>query len=83
MATKKIIFALKLIYIYLDINECLQSPCSKMTTCLNTKGSYSCQCNDGLTGDGKIDCTGIKLRRPSILLTLKRWEGQFGSSYPI
>ena len=84
MAAKKIIFALKFIDIYLDINECLQSPCSKMATCLNTEGSYLCQCNDGLTGDGKINCTGIILRCcSSTLFTLKRWEGQFAKDIAI
>ena len=48
------------INLYLDINECSQSPavCHQNAICTNTKGSYSCQCETGYTGDGIFNCTG-------------------------
>jgi len=32
--------------------------CHKEAFCVNTKGSYGCSCNPGLTGDGKRKCDG-------------------------
>ena len=34
-----------------DINECLQGYCSGNATCFNNNGSFSCQCNEGFTGN--------------------------------
>ena len=57
--TTFIIFDLFNIF-YTDINECQQSPvCHSMATCSNIRGSFSCQCKKGYTGDGKINCTGM------------------------
>ena len=45
----------------LDINECSSNVppvCHKNATCSNSEGSYSCQCQNGHFGDGKINCTG-------------------------
>ena len=45
-----------------DINEC-PSPgidthnCHDKATCTDNDGSYSCECNDGYTGDG-FNCAG-------------------------
>ncbi|XP_033647128.1 neurogenic locus notch homolog protein 1-like isoform X1 [Asterias rubens] len=38
-----------------DINECLTGnyECHQNATCINTVGSYECQCNQGFVGDGK------------------------------
>ena len=49
------------INLYLDINECSQSPavCHQNAICTNTKGSYSCQCAKGFLGNGKVNCKGI------------------------
>jgi len=40
-----------------DNDECIQgtSACHRDAACINTVGSYICQCNDGFNGDGK-DC---------------------------
>ncbi|KAM4828885.1 cubilin [Thomomys bottae] len=36
-----------------DINECLQSPCSELVTCINTQGSFYCgACPAGWQGNG-------------------------------
>lgn len=44
----------------LDVDECLSNSysCHKEASCVNTRGSYSCSCNPGLTGDGKRKCDG-------------------------
>ena len=42
-----------------DIDECLQdlTSCSPLAECINTVGSYECECLAGFDGDGKT-CTG-------------------------
>ncbi|XP_078571522.1 sperm receptor for egg jelly-like [Branchiostoma floridae x Branchiostoma japonicum] len=35
-----------------DVDECLSSPCDVNADCTNTFGSFTCQCHDGLSGDG-------------------------------
>jgi len=43
-----------------DIDECepdLDS-CHTDATCVNTDGSYTCQCNVGFQGDGR-SCSGL------------------------
>ena len=42
-----------------DINECDQNmhSCDSNAICTNTNGSFTCNCNDGYTGDG-MTCTG-------------------------
>ena len=49
-------------YHILDIDECDEKSdkCSKNATCIDTKGSYKCQCKHGFHGDG-YNCTGIPL----------------------
>ncbi len=45
------------------MNECQDGThdCDRdMAICLNTEGSYACQCRPGYTGDGK-NCSGIYL----------------------
>ena len=34
-----------------DSNECLNTPCQNGGTCINTKGSFTCACPAGYTGD--------------------------------
>ena len=34
-----------------DINECQLSPCKNGGTCLNQQAGYSCECQDGYSGD--------------------------------
>ena len=43
-----------------DINECTSDGhgCSKNASCINTMGSYRCQCIAGHTGDG-MSCSGM------------------------
>lgn len=38
----------------LEIDECAvgEHKCDENASCLNTQGSYQCQCNEGFTGDG-------------------------------
>ena len=44
---------------FLDIIECNNTihMCSDNGTCINTAGSYECECFDGFTGDG-FYCSG-------------------------
>jgi len=43
-----------------DVNECIESPqivgCDTHATCVNTPGSWQCDCNLGWTGDGDDIC---------------------------
>ncbi|XP_076799587.1 uncharacterized protein LOC143444282 [Clavelina lepadiformis] len=49
-----------------DINECLTSNvCHHSADCINSDGSYSCNCRHGHTGDGRNECTQISCRQPS------------------
>ena len=42
----------------IDIDECLTNNggCGEQATCINTIGSYKCECNEGYSGDG-ISCS--------------------------
>ena len=46
-------------YTFIDIDECVTNSqsCGGNALCSNTDGSYTCACNSGYSGDGKI-CTG-------------------------
>ena len=45
---------------FTDINECTTSAhdCHAEAICSNTDGSFTCNCNQGYTGDGE-DCAGM------------------------
>ena len=52
----------------LDINECSnveENNCHENAICTNTNGSFTCQCQNGYTGNGTT-CTG-KLLNHSIV----------------
>lgn len=51
-----------------DVNECLNSTgngtlnaCVEHSTCNNTVGGYTCDCNSGYRGDGMVECFEIIL----------------------
>ena len=54
-----------------DDDECLLGTdlCSIYATCVNTPGSYSCQCADGYRGNGR-QCTGTSYMYMHVLTTL-------------
>ncbi len=59
-----------------DINECKSDPfpCDVNSECINTDGSFMCQCSQMFTGDG-MTCTGIAFHAlyfgsPSIIITI-------------
>ena len=51
-------------YCVVDINECEgENECSDNAECINTEGSYDCECKEGFTGDGKT-CGGECIHIP-------------------
>ncbi|MFM2152151.1 MAG: hypothetical protein RL199_586 [Pseudomonadota bacterium] len=54
-----------------DVNECLGTPnCQANSTCVNTVGSYRCDCNAGYMGDGKVSaCSAINCNAG------QKWDG--------
>ena len=50
----------------LDINECYEvHTCSERANCINTDGSYKCQCKQGYSGEY---CTGSYIYSSSLLV---------------
>ena len=43
-----------------DIDECDRNmfTCPAYAGCVNSHGSYNCQCDNGFSGDGSTNCTG-------------------------
>jgi hypothetical protein len=41
-----------------DINECEAGPCGKNAYCVNTQGSFFCNCEAGFLGDPLAGCKG-------------------------
>ena len=49
-----------------DIDECQPgNDCVEHANCVNTVGTYRCECEAGYRGNGKIECAG---KRPSIIM---------------
>ena len=42
---------------FIDIDECVSTPCDKNAACDNTDGSFICTCKTGYSGDG-FACEG-------------------------
>ena len=42
-----------------DTDECELEQCPENANCVNTPGSFSCNCNPGFVADGANSCTGI------------------------
>ena len=41
-----------------DINECDTKPCDSHSTCVNTPGTFRCDCEDGYTQTNATTCEG-------------------------
>ena len=56
---KELLYLSSLYFSRLDLDECNLGThgCHGYATCNNTAGSYTCECDDGYTGDG-FNCTG-------------------------
>ena len=46
-----------MLFLSLDYDECGNSPCDPNGSCTNIPGSFTCECNDGYSGDGAT-CSG-------------------------
>ena len=46
--------------LHTDIDECRSEfhTCDSNAMCVNTNGSFECDCKDGFTSDGNNDCIG-------------------------
>jgi hypothetical protein len=60
-----------------DIDECSEGniSCHPNATCINTQGSYNCQCKDGYKGFGKRNCTGVMLFLKQNNFFFLKWYG--------
>lgn len=47
----------QLLFLFLDVDECAQNPCSNGGVCQNMDGTYHCDCPASLVGK---DCTASK-----------------------
>ena len=59
LACQSTLFSILILCLFVDINECLNSPCGRNASCIDNEGSFICQCNVGFSGDG-FTCTGWK-----------------------
>ena len=55
---------IELVHIVTDINECQESKhnCNAVSECVNTQGSFKCECPEVFEGDGTMGgtgCTGL------------------------
>ena len=52
-------FLFNVLFLFLDVDECssIADICDVNAACKNTKGSYTCTCKAGYTGDGQT-CSG-------------------------
>ena len=48
-----------LLFPAVDIDECLENPCSGISDCINTVGSYMCVCSQGYTTSVNDSCEGV------------------------
>ena len=57
------------LFVTLDLDECRgnNNHCHQNAVCINTLGSYKCQCAKGYTGDG-FSCSGKEFFFPFFLL---------------
>lgn len=66
-------FLIKMLYCWIDIDECKDpnNPCEEI--CINTAGSYYCSCPRGKYGDGRKDgkgCNANNTEFPILKVTL-------------
>ena len=53
-----------------DVDECLSHPCLNGGICVNTLGSFRCECRPGFTGKWSFDLLNIKNIRILPMLSL-------------
>ena len=59
-----------LLFDFEDVDECSEgtADCHSHASCMNTAGSYQCECTSGYRGNG-TDCEGILFKTMMLLLS--------------
>lgn len=61
-------FFTSLLGLLADEDECVRSPCDSTQRCVNSVGSYTCECRDGFTRDSTtLACVGERQRASAFL----------------
>lgn len=57
---------------FTDIDECTTNThdCHSSATCTNTEGSFTCACNEGYDGDGKLCIGELQVHESCLILSL-------------
>ena len=64
------------LFCFIDVDECLTvdtNPCHSKANCINTAGTFSCECQSGYIGDGFI-CYGKSLLGSSTCITVQWFQ---------
>ena len=65
------------VFIPIDIDECTTAThnCHGVAHCYNTEGSFNCECREGYSGDGILNCEplGMAKKWTSLLGILTMW----------
>ena len=63
-----LLYYLKFMFIFSDIDECISKPCDTNATCENFFGLYNFTCKKGFTGDETTNCSGDLITNNEIII---------------